>query len=144
MQTMRFSGSLLPAVKELIQLHSRNQCTTFTSTELHNLLDKLVTIPDIAGRNKAMSQLLFTHANMYVKEGNLSQSMALLDRANKFVPGVSIPMYQAWLLASAGLYKEAIEYLDMAERADAKRSFLAPSRMDEISRLKQQYFQKLL
>ncbi|HZR02465.1 MAG TPA: hypothetical protein VFA81_04740 [Burkholderiales bacterium] len=52
----------------------------------------------------------------YVVERNLNEAMAHLDRAYAALPAVQIAKAQAAILASAGLYADAIEYLER-ERA---------------------------
>jgi hypothetical protein len=143
MQTLRYTDGLLKSTSDIVSLHLQNECAIFSQKQLHTLLEELVKVPTIAGKNRVVSQLFFQHANIYVKEGNLSKTMALLDQAYNNSSVISIPLYQAWLLGSAGLYKDAIEYLEIAEQADRKRRVFAPSRINEISALKRQYLQKL-
>lgn len=140
-QTSRYTGGILKNIEELTSLHFQKRCPTLNSPRIHMLLDELTKVDSIAAKGRIMSRVLFQHANIYAKEGNLSKTMALLDQAYKNSSVVSIPLYQAWLLGSAGLYKDALKYLNIAEKTDAKRKFFAPSRKREISKLKQRYLQ---
>ena len=141
-RTMKYTDGIEQSVSKLIKVVSQNRCNTVTMTDVHNILYEIEKVPDIVRRSKTISKLLFLHANIYVREGNLSQTIKLLDKANFYRPGVSIPLYQAWLLNSAGLYNDALRYLYVAEENDKKRKLTSPSRKNEIESLRIKIYQR--
>jgi hypothetical protein len=58
--------------------------------------------------------------------------MDSIDKAIEYTPTVDLLLRKSHLLASAGLYQEALETLALTLKADEQRGFFIPTRSVEI------------
>ena len=132
-----YNGGFSSSLDDLISSLGNNAppCKSIDRKSLHDILFGLQNNPTFQGRRAQLAQLLVKHAQLFVAEGNLNQSMLLLDEARTRRGGVAIPLYQAMLLNSAGLHKAALEYIDLAIAEDANRPYLSPSRIEELEQM---------
>jgi tetratricopeptide (TPR) repeat protein len=132
-----YNGGFSSSLDDLISSLADNAtpCNSIDRKSLHDILFGLQNNPTFQGRSFELAQLLVKHAQLFIAEGNLNQSMSLLDEARKRRRGVAIPLYQAMLLNSAGLHKAALEYIDLAIAQDANRPYLSPSRTEELEQI---------
>ena len=121
----KFSGNLIPAVKNLMELNYTGKCTSMSYDELHRLLHSLEELQNFRAISKA--ELLVIHSELYVKEGLLSPAVEILDRALSYEHSSLIPARQAQLLLSAGLYEDAMNYINKAKRIENRRTFYKTS-----------------
>ncbi len=73
----------------------------------------------------------------YVSELEFNSAMRSLDKAIELTPTVDLLIRKSVLLASAGLYEDALETLRFAHMADTNRKRFTPSREEEIKFLMQ-------
>jgi len=129
-----YSGGFSASLSDLVSSLDGNtsECKAIDRQMLHDILFGLQQSPSFRGRSHEYAMLLLKHAQLYISEGKLGQSMTLLDEARKRRRGVAIPLYQAQLLYSAGLHEAAQEYVNIARTEDTNRPFMSPSRIDEL------------
>jgi len=113
------------------------KCSQYDINNMIDLLDNLTTLPDIKKQKAVYAKLLFLKSDLHVLNRQLSPAIELLDEAYKYQPTVTIPVRQIQLLLSANLYKEALEYVDIAKTADSYRRRFHPSEMNKILKLEQ-------
>jgi tetratricopeptide (TPR) repeat protein len=133
-----YNGGFSSSLDDLISSLGNNAtpCKSIDRKSLHDILFRLQDNPTFQGRRAELAQLLVKHAQLFVAEGNLNQSMSLLDEARDLTGGADIPLYQAMLLNSAGLYEAALDYIDIAIAEDTNRPYLSPSRIKELEQIR--------
>lgn len=132
-----YRGSTLTPLKNIVKQYVNNKCTQLLSTlSLHDYMNKLVTVPEIANNPNDTAAIYYLHADYYVSEKLLSPAIKLLDKAFKLQPTVDIALRQTVLLYSAGLYEEAYVYLKKAIHANNTRKIFTSSRETELNILK--------
>lgn len=133
-----YNGGFSSSLDNLISSHEYKaaSCNSIDRKSLHDILFGLQNNPTFRGRRAELAQLLVKHAQLFVAEGNLNQSMLLLDEARTHRGGAAIPLYQAMLLNSAGLHESALEYIDIAIAEDTNRPYLSPSRIEELEQMR--------
>lgn len=129
----RYTGGLLAIVKTFIDLNAGRSCPGITRQDVHNILTALESVRGFRGA--AMAEMLLMHSDLYVLDHQLSPSVEILDKALKYQYVTVIPARQAKLLASAGLYDEALRYLALAKKVEAAQSILLPSQMHQLDKL---------
>lgn len=127
---------ILSAMRTLAATVAAGQCKDFSHNHLLKLTRRLQSTPFASVSRKAASHLHDIEADIYITQGDLSNAMTALDRVFQHQPTADIPLKQAVMLASAGLYEYALEKTDIALEADSKRRLLRPSRKVEIETLR--------
>jgi tetratricopeptide (TPR) repeat protein len=119
-------GALLDTTtSESLQLVSseieRGNCAEARQDDVRRAASALLTNPRYASPiwRRSLEMVL---AETYVLERNLDAAMAHYDAAYAAYPAIQIPRSQAVLLASAGLYADALQYLER-ERDTPARNF---------------------
>lgn len=69
----------------------------------------------------------------YAAQGNLDSAMRAIEIAGTHQSTVDLYLKAAVMLASAGLYQEALEKLEQAKQANTNRRVFYPSREDELN-----------
>jgi len=131
-KTAKFTDGILTLANTLVDNIVNNKCENYDIYDAIKLLAAIETIPNIERQKKTFAKLLFLHSDLYVLARQLTPAIELLDRAYKYQRRPAIPIRQATLLASAGLYEEALRYLDVAKSADQDRKILAPSELPQL------------
>jgi len=133
-----YNGGFTSSLDDLISSldHNAAPCKSIDRKSLHGILFGLQNNPTFRGRRAELALLLVKHAQLFVAEGNLNQSMLLLDEARTHRGGAAIPLYQALILNSAGLHEAALEYIDIAIAEDTNRPYLSPSRIEELEQIR--------
>jgi len=129
----KFNGGLGVFIQDFIDTTVNNNCNAVSRHDIHKLLTAMESVPGMKGT--AMAQLLLLHSNIYVQERQLSPAIELLDKALMHRKASIIPIKQAKLLASAGLYDEALKYLQIAREIENQKSRLtqlAPPVLDRL------------
>jgi len=117
---------LLPSVtKELISFIKSNSCRYINKDELIDMMVSLAQLKNLRG--PARADFIVMLSELYVEKGMLSPAVEALDRAYKSNKSPMIALRQAELLSSAGLYDDALQYIEKAKLTDNQRSFLEPS-----------------
>lgn len=132
----------LPAVTEqLISTVTSGNCRNISIDDLISLLKSLENAQRLRGSAKV--SILMMLSDLYVRKGMLSPAVETLDRAYKTQINSNIPLQQAALLTSAGLYEDALSYINRAKLADEKRSLLKPSEIKTILIMEKQIKNRL-
>jgi len=135
-QTAYYHGGLITPLKNLANNFIDGKCASPESTKITNqILLELSEVHGMKGGQKA--DLTFFHAEKYAAIGDLEMAMERLDEAAKHQKDFVVPFRQAEYLASAGLYDQALEFVDKARELDRnrKRKLLVPSNEKIISLL---------
>lgn len=113
---------LLPTVtRELIRTIKTTNCRYLNTDDLISIILALENMNRLRGTTKA--QMIITLSDLYIEKGQLSPAVESLDRAFKAAKLPTIAVKQAELLVSAGLYNDALRFIDKAKVADSKRQF---------------------
>jgi hypothetical protein len=123
----KYTGGLLAIVKNFIDLNIGQSCVGISRQDVHTVLTALETVHGFRGA--ALAEMLLMHSDLYVLDHQLSPAVEILDKALKHQFVTVIPTRQAKLLASAGLYDEALVYLALAKKVESEQSILLPSQM---------------
>ena len=132
----RYSGHFTSLLKNFIDINLRNQCFNNTREQLHIVLHALEEVRMMMGSSKI--DLLLMHSDVYVLDGNLDMAIKTLDEAYSRKPLPVIAARQAQLLASAGLYEEALVRLEKSKNGEKNRSLVLPSQNSYYNKLEQE------
>ena len=138
-----YRGGIQSPLKSIAQQKLNGTCKQLRSFPLHKYLDELAEIPTLSKNTTVKTAILYLHADYYISQKKLSPAMNLLDKAFILQPTVDIALRQAVLLYSAGLYKDANRYLEMAIQANNKRNPFKPSRKNELDIIKKSILSNL-
>lgn len=82
--------------------------------------------------SKRAAQYYSLKSDYYARRGNLGEAASAIDKAVVHQPSVDLYLKGAVMLASAGLYSEALVKIDNAKNADQRRRLFYPSRLSEL------------
>ena len=102
----------------------------------HQLMYSLENVKQF--RRASLSELFILHSELYVNERKLSPAIEMLDKAFKTRKEWFIPVRQAQLLMSAGLYEDALEYLNKAKLLEQRKGFHSRSNIKYIMSIETQ------
>ena len=122
-----YSGHFTSILHNFIKTTLKHSCYGYTSDDLHKVLHALEETDGL--QSTVLIDLLLVHSDIYVADGNLNMAMETLNKAFSKKPLSLIAARQAQLLASAGLYDDALVFLEKAKKADNRRKFLLPSQI---------------
>lgn len=135
--------SINGAIGRLTDLYKKGFCQGLDRAGVEMVFSKIETHPKITQRPRVFVQLLNKHADISTYWGDLGLTISLLETAFKYQPTVDILLKQTDTLASAGLFKDALEKLDMAIEIDKTVGFGVSSRAFELLAVKQILMQRL-
>jgi len=117
-----YYGTMLPLLESLVDLHLHGECEGLGAADMHRILLGVNKMKFVSGTVRARAN--FMDAKLYVKEGGLNGAMAAMERSFKANNNPLVLHAQAELLGSAGLWGEALEYVEKAiELESGKRMF---------------------
>lgn len=134
----KYNGGMKTVIQNFVNATFDGSCELVSRQDIHKLLTAMESIKGIEGT--AMAQLLLLHSDIYSLEGQLSPAILLLDKALKFHENTIIPMRQAQLLASAGLYDDALRYLEVASEIERKKTKPMQLRLPALNHLKAEIY----
>lgn len=114
-----YSQATIPTLIEFYTLVKNKPCSVMS-------LQKLLDITNALLKNKAYNSnsnlhvLNYWKGIVYADMQLLNPAMESLDLAGKYLDIVDIPLQQAIWLSTAGLYDDALEYIEKAELANKK------------------------
>ncbi len=132
-KSARFTDSIWMITKNLVDSIVTRKCQHYKLEDAISLMAILESVEKIKLRDKTFAQMLFLHSDLYVLNRQLTPAMELLDLAYQYQKTVAIPLRQAELLISAGLYQEAAHYIDLAKQTDNVRKKFTPSKIGKIT-----------
>jgi len=136
-----YRGILTKVVAQLIKTIELSNCKYATINDIISILIALEKSEKIADPTKA--DLIFTLSELYVKKGELNPAIEALDRAFKKQPIPTFALRQAELLSSAGLYQDALGYIEKAKQADLARKVFKPSESAVIIKMQKSIVSKI-
>nr|BBJ04653.1 hypothetical protein YBY_25020 [Marinobacter nauticus] len=84
---------------------------------------------------KRAARFFSLKSDYYASVGNLDSAVTAVEAAAIYQPSVDLFLKASVMLASAGLYDDALERLAKAREADEGRRMFYPSRIDELNGL---------
>lgn len=128
----RYSDGILTMTKTLIDSIVNKKCNHYEIPEAIALVSAISKIPNLQKQDRVYAKLLFLQSDLHVLLGQLSPAIELLDTVYKYQPLPTAPIRQARLLASAGLYPEALKYIEKAKTAAQTKKLFVPSELPKI------------
>ena len=128
----RYSDGILPITKTLVDSIVTKKCSRYDIHDAITLISYLEKTAKLKNHGRVYAKLLFLQSDLHVLAGQLSPAIDLLDIVYKYQPLPTAPLRQATLLASAGLYEEALQYIILAKEADKFKRRFQPSEMENI------------
>ncbi|WP_157497055.1 tetratricopeptide repeat protein [Hahella ganghwensis] len=131
-----YNGGLLTVTKNFGDFYIDGKCASEESRgKALRIVEALTDASGMKGAQKA--ELLFFLGEKYAGQGNLNAAMKLLDEAALHQRISVVHVRQAQYLASAGLYDDALEYIEKAYLLDEsrRRKRIVPSQADTIKQL---------
>jgi len=128
----QYTDGISPIMHKLSDSVVLSNCTLVSKAQFHQLLLRLVNIKNIKFHKDYLADMYFLNSDIYMLERNLDKAMGALEKAFHYKKKIIIPLRQAELLSSAGLYEEAHKFISVAKKLDDNRSITKPSQMNEI------------
>jgi tetratricopeptide (TPR) repeat protein len=128
-------------VHSLLKLHElfRHQACKVSDQDavILGMTESLIANPNFANGSMDLANLYWMRGMIYSESGNLDLTMRNLDRALEYLPFIKIAITRAGFLASAGLFDQALEAVELARRLDHHGIFRIPLYTNEIDKLEQ-------
>jgi len=114
-------------------------------------LDNAIDLTQALLKHPKAGNATFQHAAnyhlglLYAEKRRLNETMEALDRSFEAKPVVDVALQQAIFLSSAGLYKEALNYIELARRTDMQHQHpaLRGARQEDIMQLRRHVERKM-
>jgi len=136
-----YRGILTQVLDQLIKTIQDSNCTYVKIDDIISILIALEKSERISNHTKA--NLMFMLSELYVKKGELNSAIEALDRAFQKQPIPTFALRQAELLSSAGLYQDALVYIEKAKQADLRRKIFKPSERVIIAKMQKSILEKI-
>ncbi|GIX27171.1 MAG: hypothetical protein KatS3mg123_1052 [Burkholderiales bacterium] len=132
LKNAKFSNSPVASLDVIVTAKENGECRRLDENFILELIDALLKNPVYEAHSDNLNLLA---GRLYVKLGHLDPAIKALDRAYAKSPRVDIAFMQAELLASAGLYDDALRYLNRARDAASVLPFKRELQLKEITAL---------
>ncbi len=116
-------------VREMITNLRLRTCAYPNKLEMLSLMDSIDNLKMNSGE-RANFDILYSE--LLVHYELIDEALSKLDNALEAVPSVDVAIRQSTLAGSVGRFDQALKILEKAYQADKQRSFLLPSRFEEI------------
>jgi tetratricopeptide (TPR) repeat protein len=110
----RFEHGSVEALQWILKEGKKEGCE-ISNEELDQILGLYLANPRFYGNTPTRHNLLRIRASVYTRNGDLDSTIKILDDAFAAHPSFEVPLNQAWLLATAGLYDDAAQYLNKSK-----------------------------
>ncbi len=120
---VHFSNAVVPTLEHLFVDSKKDKCPLFQGREYQHLINTLLQNPNFQTAY-VQHALYYWLGRNYARQRLLSPAIEALDKAFQYKPVVKIPLQQAVWLSSAGLYDDALTYIDKAKRFNQTQSLL--------------------
>jgi len=139
MRKARFSMAAVQAASFLINNLTAEQCPELDLAWKDRILSAMITNPQF-DHPLVLHTLYFLKGQLAVFSRNLDAAMTNLDKSSDYLQQPQIPIDQSRLLISAGLYKDALRYLNKAIDFDRQQKHfllrnLHKKETDQLSKL---------
>ena len=111
------SHAAITTMISLSQFTIENKCSTLNNENMIRILVSLIENPNFKD-NKSQHALYYWLGQIYANMGHLNEAIESLDKSHQHLGVIDIPLQEAVWLASAGLYKDALLYIDKARQMD--------------------------
>ena len=111
-------------IGELQKLYDHDACPVLNLQRLNTLLDALLSNPKYHNWAKSRQEIYYFKGIIGIKRRDLNEAVSNLEKAYQVVPDVNIALTQATLLASAGLYEDALHYVQIARHGAYKKTIM--------------------
>lgn len=112
------------------QIMCGSSVLALTITEIFDIAERA---RDRAWNSKRAARFYALMSDFYATRGDLGNAMRAIEIAGAHQPTVDLYLKAAVMLASAGLYQEALGKLEEAQLANHNRRVFYPSREDELN-----------
>ncbi|ULQ46619.1 hypothetical protein JN531_016170 [Flagellatimonas centrodinii] len=109
-----FSHAMPKTFSKLLTLTITGRCIDLRTAHLHQMLDAVLSNPQLAYLPKAAGQLLITQGNTFAQKGDLRSAIKVAERAGRINRQVNAPYWQALWSLEAGHCDAARSYLTAA------------------------------
>ena len=135
--TAKYSNATISTVINLYQQYNKRTCQELTADSLLNIVNALIKNKSF-GSSANLHALYYWKGQIYADKRMLSNAMEALDTSHRHQGIIDIPLLQAIWLTSAGLYDDALAYIQLAEDMDnrARNPLLKHARKNDIYNLK--------
>lgn len=130
-----FNHSSEVTVESLAAYQQEGRCPGLKREDIHRMISALIADPKYRAVPNSLRNLYYLQGTMYGDERRLNPAMEALDHAFALVPDADIAMQQAVWLATAGLYDDALRYVEKARRADKAKWWRSDVRRHDIDNL---------
>ncbi len=133
----KLSHAVPDTLKKLFNFYRDQSCSELTQADLHKLGNTLLKNPHFQASAISLANLHVFLAELFIHEGRLDPTIRHLDTAFSINPVLSTALLSSGLLASAGLYQNALQHLDHATQNMPKNPIKKAHWRKEINLLRQ-------
>lgn len=126
-----YSHTVMAGLEELAQQREDRRCRRLPYGDLVRVMEAVLA-NDRFGVPAARGPVHFHLGRIHAAEGHLNEAMESLDRAFALIPKPEISSHQVSWLVSAGLYDDALRYVDVAWRASEAQGLRHRLRAQEL------------
>lgn len=136
--TARHLKALFAHLSDLLRFVENDGCKGLDSNNLRQIVQVLLENPDFH-HVEALYQLEQVSATLHVHDRFLDGAVQALDRAHGHIETVDTPLVQAYQLSTAGLYDDALQYVDIAEQVSSRlgNPFAREIRNGDVERMRE-------
>ena len=102
--------ALVDLLDNLVDMFARGGCKQLKPEQLHALIDALLANPKATGTYRWAAY--YAHGRLYAAQGYLDPAMRTLEKAYAMMPNVDVLQHEVSWLTSAGLYGDALQFID--------------------------------
>ena len=106
------------ALDNIVTMREKRKCSRFRYEDLVMILNTLIDNPNYSN---LLSGLHLITGRLHAAARMLNPAMSSLDKAYAYSGRIDILLFQAELLVSAGLYQDALRYLEKARNENERR-----------------------
>lgn len=116
------------ALNQIVKQLAHRQCGRLTSMQIRELIETLLTNPRFNALQLTQANLYLLLGRLHALERHLNPAMAALDHIHALgTPRPDIALMQANWLVSAQLYDDALRYVQLARKSNARLAYLRRS-----------------
>lgn len=130
----RFEYGNLEGIDWVVVNRVKEDCR-ISHSDVVSIIELYLANPLYFDHRQSREALFLMLANVYKQKGDLNATILALDSAYEARPGFLVPLKQAWYLATAGLFDDARDFLDLAKAAPARSVWEFLWRDDRISEM---------
>lgn len=129
------TNSLADLMRTILRLSKKEKCPPLNYEWFRKIAKTLLENDHFANYPKDKRNLYYFIGMSAAEEGLLNPAMDAMDKAYDAMPGTSIPLKQAEWLLTAGLFDDALRYIEKAKDAHISLRGRIRGKRDEIKKL---------